>query len=196
MVRPSNPNGNVLAAYDVATNRQLWQRQAKSPIDERMIAVNAGKLFALTLNRGSVLLGTKNRNACGAMPTCRLAGVDKINNRLFQDAIFSLRGLIATDQGSFGVLWMRLRRPLAEYRLDTMPSASGHRWPDAPRIRNGRKVVYAVRVDRHVQRQSLVQRSISSYSGGPSTATPESADRRIWAGSRDGQRQVVVSLGG
>ena len=52
MMRPIDPTGTLLAAYDVTTGQELWRKQTTSSIDERMLALNNGKLFAYAATNG------------------------------------------------------------------------------------------------------------------------------------------------
>ena len=44
-----NPNGAVLAVYDITAGRELWHKEFKAPVEEQMLAVHAGKLFGFAV---------------------------------------------------------------------------------------------------------------------------------------------------
>ncbi|MBI5724233.1 MAG: PQQ-binding-like beta-propeller repeat protein [Planctomycetes bacterium] len=107
MVYPANSNGTLLAAYDLAAGRELWRRQEKSPIDERMIAVNAGKIFFHAAGAGAFCLELKTgKGVWTNSDPPLLDAVDKIKDNILKESILSQRGLIATNDGIvLGTYW-------------------------------------------------------------------------------------------
>jgi len=108
IVYPTNPNGSILAVCDATAKSELWRRQEKTPIDERMLAVNAGKIFIYAAGSGAFCLELKTgKSVWTNSDPSLLEGMDKVNPERVKFALPSQRGLIATDQGIIlGLYWL------------------------------------------------------------------------------------------
>lgn len=108
MMFPIEPSGTLLAAYDVGTGHELWRKQAKSSIDERMLALNNGKLFAYAAATEAFCLELKTgKSLWSNSDPSLLAGVNTTGASSRTDNVFfPTRGIIATDKGIvLGMVW-------------------------------------------------------------------------------------------
>lgn len=89
---PTQPNGTLLAAYDLDDHKLLWKHEEKQPIDERMVAAHQGWLYAYATNARAFCLNLK---------TGRLR---------WENADPALRALV--DQGKPAFFWIPSQKGL------------------------------------------------------------------------------------
>jgi len=82
MTYPANPRGTHLAAYDLASGRQLWSHDTGKPVDERMVAVHNGRLYAYAAGGQAFCLDLKSGAERWSQSSSNLLAVsEKVNTK-------------------------------------------------------------------------------------------------------------------
>ncbi|MBI5723361.1 MAG: PQQ-binding-like beta-propeller repeat protein [Planctomycetes bacterium] len=104
---PVNPRGTHLTVHEIPSGKLLWKQEETKSFDERMVAVHGGQVYAYISGSRVLCLDAKTGKLRWENTSPELLAVlGRKNEKEFNQALFSQKGLIATDHSiAIGLSW-------------------------------------------------------------------------------------------